>query len=188
MLSTRFNVHRGAAMMKRGAGATSATSPSIRLSRISSRISRRPMSQSNDEATTSHPSLGNNISPSEAHNALSMQTIGSWTVSLTIVAMLAIEPALAATSGPHAQPTFDLAENQEFWGNVARYGRYFVTVMLGTGYVMLRPIVGMFKNPLTGLLAVALVSGAVYGTKITLDAMLGLGGVAQVEYSSSNFM
>jgi hypothetical protein len=27
-------------------------------------------------------------------------------------------------------------------GNVIRYGRYFVTVMLGTGYVMLRPIAG----------------------------------------------
>ena len=148
--------------------------------------------QSNDslEATTSYPPLG---TPPEAQNALaSMHSIGSWTLSLTIITLLAnLEPALAETSigahmGAHAQ--FDLAENQEFWGNVVRYGRYFVTVMLGTGYVMLRPLAAMFKNPLTGILAIGLVSGAVYGTKITLDAMLGMGGIASVEYSSSNFM
>lgn len=31
-------------------------------------------------------------------------------------------------------------------GNVLRYGRYFVTVMLGTGYVMLRPIAGIWTE------------------------------------------
>lgn len=143
------------------------------------------------EATTSYPSLGNTIRPSsQANSSLAlMPAIGSLTLSLTVIAMISTDPALADSTSnfsPHVQ--FDLAENQEFWGNVVRYGRYFVTVMLGTGYVMVRPIAGMFKNPVTGLLAIALVGGAVYGTKITLDAMLGLGGVAAIEYSSSNFM
>ena len=104
-----------------------------------------------------------------------------------MITLLSLEPALAS-SAPHHAPLFDVAEGEEFWGNVVRYGRYFITVMLGTGYVMLRPLVGMFKNPLTGILAVALVSGAIYGTKITVDAMLGLSSIAQVEYESSNFM
>jgi hypothetical protein len=46
---------------------------------------------------------------------------------------------------------------QEFFSNVLRYGRYFVTVLLGTGYVMVKPIAGMFKNPFTAVLAIGLV-------------------------------
>lgn len=100
-------------------------------------------------------------------------------------ALLAAMPppaAAAVASGADAHaaaaaavnPSFDLAENQEFWGNVVRYGRYFVTVMLGTGYVMVRPLLGLFKNPVTGVLAVAGIAGAAYGVKVTLEAMLGI--------------
>lgn len=71
-------------------------------------------------------------------------------------------------------PQYDLAENQEFWSNVVRYGRYFVTVMLGTGYVMLRPLRSMMDRPTTALLAVAGVVGLFIFVKFTLDAMLGL--------------
>jgi hypothetical protein len=40
----------------------------------------------------------------------------------------------------------DLAEGDEpLLVNVARYGKYFVTVMLGTGYVIAKPVVAMFK-------------------------------------------
>ena len=53
-----------------------------------------------------------------------------------VLALQFVEPALA-----HQGPMADLSEGgPEFWSNVLRYGRYFVTVMLGTGYVMLRPI------------------------------------------------
>jgi hypothetical protein len=97
-------------------------------------------------------------------------------------ALLALMPADAAHAAAHGAdlpahlaPAYDLSEGgQEFWGNVARYGRYFVTVMLGTGYVMVRPLLGLFRNPLTGVLAVVGIAGALYGVKITLDAMLGL--------------
>ncbi len=71
-------------------------------------------------------------------------------------------------------PVLQLAEGQEFWGNIARYGRYFVTVMLGTGYVMMRPFAAAFKNPVSAILAIAAVAGAVIGTKVTLEAMLGV--------------
>lgn len=91
--------------------------------------------------------------------------------------LAAVEPAQAAveaTSSHHAVEQFQLAEGQEFWGNVLRYGRYFVTVMLGTGYVMLRPLAGAFKNPVSGVLAVAGVVGSVVLVKVTLEAMLGI--------------
>lgn len=107
---------------------------------------------------------------------------GALTLGAALLALLPAEAAHAAAHGAdvHAQlaalnPSVpDFAEGQEFWGNVVRYGRYFITVMLGTGYVMLRPLFGLFKNPVTGVLAVAAIAGAVYGTKLTLDAMLGL--------------
>jgi hypothetical protein len=95
-------------------------------------------------------------------------------------AMLVALCLLVDASPAHAEG------GEEFFGNVARYGRYFVTVMLGTGYVILRPIVDMFKNPFSAILAIVLVTGAVVGTKVTLDAMLGLD--FQVEYQSTNFM
>ncbi|GAX83604.1 hypothetical protein CEUSTIGMA_g11029.t1 [Chlamydomonas eustigma] len=122
---------------------------------------------------TCQPSAGTSL-------ALSVLTLG-----LLSFATLA-SPAQA--SEPHILTSlFELSESQEFWGNVLRYGRYFVTVMLGTGYVMLRPIAGMFKkSPLNALLAVGLIVGAVLGTKITLDAMLGLS--EQVGYASNGFM
>ena len=60
-----------------------------------------------------------------------------------VLALQFVEPALA-----HQGPIADLAEGgPEFWSNVLRYGRYFVTVMLGTGYVMLRPITSEDKGP-----------------------------------------
>jgi hypothetical protein len=90
-------------------------------------------------------------------------------------ALLAAAPAHAADAAQQLPgPAFDVAEGEEFWGNVARYGRYFVTVMLGTGYVMVRPLLGLFKNPVTGVLALVGIAGAVVGVKVTLDAMLGL--------------
>lgn len=89
-------------------------------------------------------------------------------------------PAMAGTTGgdadalQHAVPLLDVSENQEFWGNVVRYGRYFVTVMLGTGYVMLRPLQGLFKNPVTAVLGSAGLVGFAILLKFTLDAMLGM--------------
>lgn len=62
------------------------------------------------------------------------------------------EPAMALPHADHLasdgvqRVLGDLAEGEEpLLSNVARYGRYFVTVMLGTGYVMARPVVAMFK-------------------------------------------
>ncbi len=105
---------------------------------------------------------------------------------MAIFSLLALSAAGDAMASTHH--LFDVAEGGEesLLNNAVRYGRYFVTVMLGTGYVMFRPIANMFKNPLTGLLAVGLIVGAVYGTKITIEGMLGVSDM--VDYQSNGFM
>jgi hypothetical protein len=114
--------------------------------------------------------------PSHAAGAAAALALGAGLLALLPpgAAHAAAHGGDAAAAAAHANAAFDLAENQEFWGNVARYGRYFVTVMLGTGYVMVRPLIGLFKNPVTGVLAVFATAAFVYGVKVTLDAMLGL--------------
>jgi hypothetical protein len=44
--------------------------------------------------------------------------------------------AALATDGQARTIVGDLASNEDFWSNLAAYGRYFTTVMLGTAYVM----------------------------------------------------
>lgn len=57
---------------------------------------------------------------------------------------------------------------------MARYARYFVTVMLGTGITMVRPVLDMFKRPVSAVLAVTGIVGGSILLKFTLEAMLGL--------------
>lgn len=79
------------------------------------------------------------------------------------------------SSAAHAHISlYDVAEGEEFWGNVAKYARYFVTVMLGTGYVMVKPLLGAFKKPVTAAVALVAIVGGSILLKFTLDAMLGI--------------
>lgn len=66
----------------------------------------------------------------------------------------------------------------------ARYGRYFVTVMLGTGYIMVKPIAGLFKNPVSGAIAVVGIAGTAYFVYFTVNAMLGITDPVGYEPSS----
>ena len=51
---------------------------------------------------------------------------------LTLVGMASLMALMSEPNEATAavQPAYDLSEGQEFWGNVVRYGRYFVTVMV----------------------------------------------------------
>lgn len=109
------------------------------------------------------------------------------TVALLALSM-STEPA-AAADGMHQhqhsiQPIMDLAEGEEFWGNVARYGRYFVTVMLGTGYVMAQPVIAAFKRPVTAIGAIVAITGTFVLLKFVLNAMLGVDEPFQYEPGS----
>ncbi len=127
-------------------------------------------------ATTIPPTESSSSTPLATPGAVASSTpmvVAALAVGLAAWGLAATDPSLAASSAPTEQ--FQLAEGgQEFWGNIARYARYFVTVMLGTGYVMLRPIVGAFKNPLSAVFTIAAVAGTVFFVKFTLEAMLGV--------------
>jgi Protein of unknown function (DUF751) len=79
---------------------------------------------------------------------------------------------LQALPAPSA-PVFDLSQDTPFWENIARYGQYFFSVMLGTGYVMLKPFAGLLKRPVTAVLLIAFVIGFGLFLKTTVNAMLG---------------
>ena len=63
---------------------------------------------------------------------------------------------------------------QDFFSNVSRYPRYFITFTLGVLYSIVKPLLPLFENRVT---AVALIGAAVAGflfLSFTLKAMLGL--------------
>lgn len=75
---------------------------------------------------------------------------------------------------PH-MPILDLAEGEEeFWGNLARYGRYFITVLLGTAYITVKPIIALLKRPKTAVLVVGGAALLYIFVSSTVSAMLGV--------------
>lgn len=80
------------------------------------------------------------------------------------------------SDGHSHSPTelYRLAENEDFWSNMARYSRFFVSVMIGTAYTILKPFGQLLKNPVS---AVVLIGGTVLlylFVSSTLKGMLGL--------------
>ncbi|PRW59460.1 Calcium release-activated calcium channel isoform A [Chlorella sorokiniana] len=104
----------------------------------------------------------------------------------------AAEPAAAADGSTQlahaaaAQPLGDLAENADFWGNVLRYVSYFFSVLLGTAYIAIRPIIELLKRPGTAVLVVAGIAGLVYFVSFTVQAMLGIN--EPIEYTASSIV
>merc|ERR1712224_302480 len=69
---------------------------------------------------------------------------------------------------------FHLAGSEDFISNMVTYGRYFITVMLGTTYMMIKPVTTLFNDRLTGFLAICALGGVIYFVYFTLYSMLGL--------------
>merc|ERR1712224_728227 len=61
-----------------------------------------------------------------------------------------------------------LTEMDGFLSNLVNYARYFISVMLGTTYIMIKPVNGMFKNPKSAILTVLIIFGAIYALYTTL--------------------
>lgn len=102
-----------------------------------------------------------------------------WTLSFVLFCLnSSIDAASAADLQNMDSSSFnslmDVAEGQEFWSNMARYGRFFITVMLGTGTVMVRPFAQFFKNPISAVLFMGFLSAFIYFIKFTIEAMVGL--------------
>jgi len=109
-------------------------------------------------------------------------------VGLMAVSLGAAEPALAAASGntaslhavaaasPSSAREVALLASQDppFWENMIRYSRYMVTLLAGTGYVILKPLGRFLRSPTTAVPFILGTGLAVYLIKFTLEAMLGL--------------
>lgn len=92
----------------------------------------------------------------------------------------------AAPTSLHRPELFQLAsEDSDFWVNVSRYGRYFVTVLLGTAYISVKPILEALKRPKTAFLVVAAVAALYLFVSTTVQAMLGV--TNPLEYQPSGF-
>ncbi|DBA73065.1 TPA: hypothetical protein ACH3X2_010006 [Trebouxia sp. C0005] len=92
----------------------------------------------------------------------------------------------AAVQHFHPPETFQIATGEgDFWVNVSRYGRYFITVLLGTAYISVKPVLQLLKRPKT---AVAVVIGLValyLFVSTTVQAMLGVSN--PLDYQPSGF-
>jgi len=63
---------------------------------------------------------------------------------------------------------------EDFWSNMGRYAKYSVTVVFGTGYVIVKPLFQYLKKPQTGIPLVLGVGAFVYGIRFLLLTMLGV--------------
>ena len=69
---------------------------------------------------------------------------------------------------------FEVLAQEDFWSNLARYGRFFITVLLGTAFTAIRPLGGLLKRPVTAVVVVAALFGLYIFLNATLKGMLGV--------------
>lgn len=73
---------------------------------------------------------------------------------------------------PHE--VYRIAENEDFWANMARYGRFFFSVIVGTVYTALKPLSQLLKRPVTAAVIIGVAVLIYFFVSTTLQAMLGL--------------
>jgi hypothetical protein len=112
--------------------------------------------------------------------------------TLAVVVVLAATALLATPEAAHAAdhlttggPIADLAENEDFWANVLRYISFYFSVLLGTAYVAIKPLLELLKKPTTAVLVVAGVAALYFFVSSTVGAMLGIN---EYEYAPSSIV
>ncbi|GER52845.1 proteasome subunit alpha [Striga asiatica] len=63
---------------------------------------------------------------------------------------------------------------EEFWDNMRRYALYALTVSTGAIYTLLQPIVELLKNPISAVLILVIIGGAIFIVSQVVTAMVGL--------------
>lgn len=63
---------------------------------------------------------------------------------------------------------------QDFWNNISRYPRFFVTITLGILLTLASPLFPLFKRPSTAIATSVLIVAMFAFVAFTLRAMLGL--------------
>jgi membrane protein insertase Oxa1/YidC/SpoIIIJ len=66
---------------------------------------------------------------------------------------------------------------KDFWNNISRYPRFFVTIILGIFWNFFEPLIPLFKRPVTAIALVGLLISVLAFVGLTLRAMLGLGAI-----------
>ncbi|MBE9168245.1 DUF751 family protein [Pleurocapsales cyanobacterium LEGE 06147] len=66
---------------------------------------------------------------------------------------------------------------RDFFDNVSRYPRYFITIILGIFFALFERLRPLLKNPLTATALIGLLLGLFAFFYFTLRAMLGLNPV-----------
>ncbi|WP_017306847.1 DUF751 family protein [Spirulina subsalsa] len=66
---------------------------------------------------------------------------------------------------------------KDFWENVSRYPRYFITFTLGIFFSIFGWLKPLLKNPVSAIALFGIVFGGGMFVLLTLRGMLGLGGV-----------
>lgn len=64
---------------------------------------------------------------------------------------------------------------EEFWDNLLRYPRYFISFTLGVLYTYIKPLIPLLKRPVTAIPLIGLAVSFLAFIGLTLQAMLGLG-------------
>ncbi|MBW4654118.1 MAG: DUF751 family protein [Kaiparowitsia implicata GSE-PSE-MK54-09C] len=71
---------------------------------------------------------------------------------------------------------------QDFFNNISRYPRYFISFTLGVLLTLFQPFRPLFQRPSTAILASVLLLAAFAFLTFTLRAMLGLNAVQPALY------
>ena len=117
----------------------------------------------------------------------SYMTIGtSALATLFLFTLTWPEEAQAAVQHLHHPEAFQLATgDSDFWVNVSRYGRYFITVLLGTAYISVKPVLQLLKRPKTAVAVILGLLALYFFVSTTVQAMLGVSN--PLEYQPSGF-
>lgn len=131
----------------------------------------------------SHENTPLSDAPNQEHVELVGKVDVEWIGMLAVIGLVSyfqfLDPCMADSmvSGDeavHSSQIFSLAEGEDFWSNMASYGRFFISVMTGTTYVILKPVLGLLRRPRTAIFVVIGAALLYFGLRATVDAMLGL--------------
>jgi hypothetical protein len=62
----------------------------------------------------------------------------------------------------------------EFWENVFRFPRFFLSSMLGLVFIIIGPFLNLLRRPQTAIIFILIISSSLIFISLTLKAMLNL--------------
>ena len=163
-------------------GLQSNPSTSSRLTKV---VRQQPANTSNPSSGTQHRRIP--LSGGFQKTPAGCQRAATYVITVFVLCTLAwpAESQAALQHYSHSE-AFQLAEgDSDFWVNVSRYGRFFITVLLGTANISAKPFVRLLKRPKTDVALIVGVVALYIFVSSTVQAMLGV--TNPLEYQPSGF-